>query len=613
MDTTSSGTAPVSVLTIPEIVQCHAASDPERIALVTNGRKSLTYAKLLEYIRRTTEFCRAARINRNDIVAVALPNGPEMALAFLGFSSAATCAPLNPAYRDAEVEFYLRDLAATAIVLLKGSDSTARAVAIRMGLAVIELDPQRDQAAGVFTLSMAAEISNGLPIMAPNCCEEQCVALVLHTSGTTSRPKMVPLTHANICTSAANIGRGLRLSTQDRCLNVMPLFHIHGLIGALLSSLVAGGSVACADGFDANVFLDLLEHHQPSWYTAVPTIHQAILASAAQTPEKVSRHCLRFVRSSSSSLPPTVMDELERTFMVPVVESYGMTEAAHQMASNPLPPAVRKPGSVGLPAGPEMAIIDEQGQLLPAGETGEIVIRGPSVTSGYAHNPEANQAAFVNGWLRTGDRGRTDQDGYFYITGRTKEMINRGGENISPREIDEVLLQHVAVAQAVTFAVPHNRLGEDVAAAVVLRDGGRATEQEIREFAMTRLAHFKVPSQVIFVTEIPKGPTGKLQRIGLHEKLRANLRSEFVAPGSVTEQVLAELWHEVLAIKPIGIHDNFFGLGGDSLIATQLTARINARFALELSAASVFCFPTVSGQAILIETELINQIEQLGN
>ena len=287
------------------------------------------------------------------------------------------------------------------------------------------------------------------------------------------------------------------------------------------------------------------------------------------------------------------MADLERMFKVPVVESYGMTEASHQMSSNPLPPAVRKPGSVGLPVGPEMAILNDKGELLPAGETGEIVIRGPSVTGGFAHNPEANQAAFVNGWFRTGDRGRTDQDGYFYITGRTKEMINRGGENISPREIDEVLLQHEAVAQAVAFG-PTRSLGEDVVAAVVLRDGANVTEQELREFVMSRLAHFKAPSQVVFLAEIPKGPTGKLQRIGLHEKLRAYLKSEFVAPSSVTEQVLAELWREVLAIERIGIHDNFFGLGGDSLVATQLTARINARFELDISVVSVFRFPTVT-------------------
>jgi hypothetical protein len=257
-----------------------------------------------------------------------------------------------------------------------------------------------------------------------------------------------------------------------------------------------------------------------------------------------------------------------------------------------------------------MAIQDDNGQLLGAGETGEIVIRGPSVTSGYAHNPEANRTAFVNGWFRTGDRGRIDADGYFYITGRTKEMINRGGENVSPREIDETLLQHEAVAQAVAFAVPHERLGEDVAAAVVLRDRANATEQELREFLLSRLAHFKVPSQIIFVTNIPKGPTGKVQRIGLYEKVRSRLQPEFEAPRTLTEEVLTELWQEVLAVRPVGIHHNFFGIGGDSLLATQLTARINARFALEVSVASVFRFPTVSSQAILVESELIDQIEQ---
>jgi acyl-CoA synthetase (AMP-forming)/AMP-acid ligase II len=345
------------------------------------------------------------------------------------------------------------------------------------------------------------------------------VALVLHTSGTTSRPKIVPLTQRNVCASAMNVAQSIALARADRCLNIMPLFHIHGLIAAVLASAQAGASVHCTSGFDALQFFRWLEEVRPTWYTGVPTMHQAILGRATRNEAIIRSARLRLVRSSSASLPPQVMAELEKTFGAPVIEAYGMTEAAHQMASNPLPPRPRKPGSVGLPAGPDVAVMDEAGKLLPADAIGEIVIRGANVTPGYKNNAQANAAAFTNGWFRTGDQGVMDADGYFRLTGRLKEIINRGGEKISPREVDEVLLDHPAVAQVVTFAVPHAKLGEEVAACIVLADGAAADEKSIRAFAAERLADFKVPRTVVFVAEIPKGATGKLQRIGLAEKL----------------------------------------------------------------------------------------------
>jgi len=345
------------------------------------------------------------------------------------------------------------------------------------------------------------------------------IALVLHTSGTTSRPKIVPLTGANIAASAKNIRETLTLTPADRCLNIMPLFHIHGLIAAVSASLLAGASVVATPGFNALKFFQWLDQEKPSWYTAVPTMHQAILARAPRNAASVARAALRFIRSSSSSLPPQVMAELEAAFRCPVIESYGMTEATHQMASNPLPPRARKPGSVGPAAGPEMAIMAADGALLAADELGEIVIRGPNVTAGYEANPKANAEAFAHGWFHTGDQGTMDPEGYIRITGRLKEIINRGGEKISPREVDEVLMDHPAIAQVVTFAMPHAKLGEDVAAAIVLREGFVASEREIRDFCGARLADFKVPRKLVFLDEIPKGATGKLQRIGLAEKL----------------------------------------------------------------------------------------------
>ena len=437
-----------------------------------------------------------------------------MATAFLSVASAAASAPLNPAYRQDEFEFYLEDLKAKALIVEAGSDSPALRAAEKLGVKLITLTPEPQAGAGAFRLSGPARGGASRPGPA----EADDVALILHTSGTTSRPKIVPLTHANIWTSARNIAASLELSAKDRALNVMPLFHIHGLIAGLSAPLSRGGAVFCTPGFNALKFFAEMEEAKPTWYTAVPTMHQTVLTRAGRHKEIIAKHPLRFVRSSSASLPPSVIGELEAAFKCPVIEAYGMTEATHQMASNPLN-GVRKPGSVGVAAGPEIAIMDEAGRLLGRGETGEVVIRGENVTAAYENNPKANGEAFVDGWFRTGDQGVIDADGYLTLTGRLKEIINRGGEKISPREVDEALMDHPAVLQAVAFAVPHPMLGEDVGAAVVLREGLTATEQELGAFLSERLAAFKTPRKILFLAEIPKGATGKLQRIGLAQKL----------------------------------------------------------------------------------------------
>ena len=324
----------------------------------------------------------------------------------------------------------------------------------------------------------------------------------------------MPLSQRNVCVSAGNVADTLALSASDRGLNVMPLFHIHGLIAGLMAPLSRGGAVFCTPGFNALKFFAWTREARPTWYTAVPTMHQAILTRVGHNKDVIAANPLRFIRSSSSSMPPQVIAELEAAFGAPLIEAYGMTEAAHQMASNPLV-GLRKPGSVGPAAGPEIEVMNERGDLLAPGETGEIVIRGPNVAAGYENNSKANAEAFCGGWFRTGDQGVIDADGYVRLTGRLKEIINRGGEKISPREIDEVLMDHPAVRQVVTFGLPHDKLGEDVAAAVVLREGASATEKALREFAAERLAPFKVPRKIVFLDEIPKGATGKLQRIGL--------------------------------------------------------------------------------------------------
>ncbi|KQP58563.1 acyl--CoA ligase [Methylobacterium sp. Leaf108] len=493
------------------------AGADEATALSSPGGVPLTHGALRALATRTVADFNAHGIGRGDRVAIVLDNGPEMAAAFIAVAAGTTSAPLNPAYKADEFKFYLTDLGAKVLVVAEGSASPAVAVAEALGIPVVRLTPTPDRGAGSFTL--AFPMADAAPA-AGGPAEPSDIALVLHTSGTTSRPKIVPLTQTNVCASAGNIRTALAFTAEDRGLNIMPLFHIHGLIAGILAPLSVGGQVACTPGFNALKFFGWMGEVRPTWYTAVPTMHQAILGRAARNAEVIKANPLRFIRSSSSSMPPQVMKEIEEAFGAPLIEAYGMTEAAHQMASNPLPPRPHYPGVVGLAAGPEIAIVDFDGEPLPVGETGEIVIRGANVMAGYENNEAANATAFTpQGWFRTGDQGTLSPEGYLTITGRLKEIINRGGEKISPREVDEILMDHPAVSQCVTFAVPHDKLGEDVSAAVVLREGESLTEKDLRSFAAERLAPFKVPAKILFLDEIPKGATGKLQRIGLAEKL----------------------------------------------------------------------------------------------
>jgi acyl-CoA synthetase (AMP-forming)/AMP-acid ligase II len=503
--------------TVRELLASHPA---DAAAILAPERPALTFGALRELADTTVAKLNAVGIGRGDRVAIVLPNGPEMAAAFVTVACGATTAPLNPAYRAEELDFYLSDLRAKALIVAAGDEGPAVEAARRHGATVLRLATLPERAAGWFELG--AEGNAGAAAQS-GAAHEDDEALVLHTSGTTSRPKIVPLLQRNLAASARHIRTTLALTPADRCLNVMPLFHIHGLIAAVTSSLSAGASIYCTPGFNALRFFHWLEDAQPTWYTAVPTMHQAILPRAERNPEILAKARLRFIRSSSSSLPAQVMLELEQTFDAPVIESYGMTEAAHQMASNPLPPAARKPGSVGIAAGPLVRVCDDAGHFLPAGSEGEVVISGPNVTPGYEANPDANLKGFFESegrrWFRTGDHGVMDEEGYLRITGRLKEIINRGGEKVSPLEVDEVLMDHPAIAQVVTFAMPHAKLGEEVACAVVPREGMVVIEQEVRSFAAGRLADFKVPRKVVILEEIPKGATGKLQRMGLAQKL----------------------------------------------------------------------------------------------
>ncbi|WP_372572173.1 acyl--CoA ligase [Ruegeria jejuensis] len=502
---------------VAELIAHHADTAN---AIGAPGRSWLSYLGLREHCAKVKEDLHQIGIGRGDRVAIVLPNGPEMATAFISVAQVATTAPLNPAYTFEEYVFYLKDLKAKALLVSENENGPAVQAATELGVAILRATSDSSRPAGQFSV-LSCDPIGVADTSAPG---EDDVALILHTSGTTSRPKIVPLTQANIYSSARNVASSLKLTTDDRCLSIMPLFHIHGLIAAVAASLSAGSQISCTPGFNAFSFFSQVAEVDPTWYTAVPTMHQAILARAARNQSVIEQSPLRFLRSSSASLPAPVMEELVATFNAPVIEAYGMTEAAHQMCCNPLPPQKQKPGYVGVAAGPEVRIADEtENVLIASRDVGEIVISGPNVTPGYESNPQANADNFFESdgklWFRTGDQGSFDEENYLRLTGRLKELINRGGEKISPLEVDAVLLSHPDVAQAVCFAVPHEKLGEDIAAAVVLSEGAAIAGQEVRDFVGARLAKFKVPTSVVILDEIPKGATGKIQRIGLAAKL----------------------------------------------------------------------------------------------
>lgn len=481
--------------------------DARAVAIVVPDGPSLTFSELRAQVDCAADGLARLGLGRGDRIGLVLPNSVETVVMFLAAARVGTAAPLNPAYKEDEFRFYLDDIQAAALVVSPGKAGAARQ-ALPAGALLIEA--QLDGEGMSLASDGPRDASRGAHGPQPDD-----VALVLHTSGTTSRPKQVPLRQRNLAYSAQNIARTYGLTPTDVALCVMPLFHIHGLMASTMATLSTGGTVVVpAGGFDAMTFWNSAKTHGATWYSAVPTIHQMLLLrNRGERPAGAGK--LRFIRSSSSALAPEVMRELESRFGAPVVEAYGMTEASHQMASNPLPPGERRPGTVGRETGIEISVMDDDGNLLPSGDRGEVVIRGQSIIDGYVNNPEANAKSFTDGWFRTGDQGVIDGDGYLALIGRLKEMINRGGEKIAPREIDDVLLQHPAVAEAVAFGSPNKTLGEEVTAAVVLK--GEASEKELIAFARERLADYKVPRKLFIVDAIPRTATGKIQRRAVAE------------------------------------------------------------------------------------------------
>lgn len=484
-----------------EVLQ-HGLSHGDAVS-VAGGGPQVTYGGLRRQVDSLASELLNLGLGAGDRIAIALPNGLEMIASFLAAATVGTAAPLNPAYKLEEFRFYLDDTGARALILPPNGGEEARAAA---GDRVLIVETHHDSDGEVLLSSN----SRAGPARTRTDPKPDDVALILHTSGTTSRPKRVPLSHANLLVSARNVAETYKLGPEDVSFCVMPLFHVHGLVASTLATLLTGGAVVLMPRFNALSFWPTVKERRVSWYSAVPTIHQILLARAKGGARPAGAENLRFIRSCSAALAPATMAEMEERFGAPVLEAYGMTEAAHQMASNPLPPGVRKPGSVGPGTAVEITLLDEHSERVPLGTPGEVAIKGPNVFGGYEGNAEANAESFTHGWFRTGDRGYLDDDGYLVLVGRIKEMINYGGEKISPREIDEALLSHPAVSEAVCFGVPDRVYGERVAAAVVLN--GTASEAELISYCRSLVADFKCPSTVYIVDSIPRGATGKIQR-----------------------------------------------------------------------------------------------------
>ncbi|KAK3220714.1 hypothetical protein Dsin_014684 [Dipteronia sinensis] len=510
--------------TLTGLLKQVAGEFPSRRALSVSGKFDLTHSRLQELVERAASRLVSAGVNAGDVVALTFPNTVEFVIMFLAVIRArATAAPLNAAYTSEEFEFYLSDSESKLLLTSIEGNSPAQAAASKLNIA---------HATAIFQGADSEEVTLSLthPQSDPNSAaklvnDPSDAALFLHTSGTTSRPKGVPLTQQNLAASIQNIKSVYKLTESDSTVIVLPLFHVHGLLAGLLSSLGAGAAVAlpAAGRFSASTFWQDMVKYDATWYTAVPTIHQIILDRHSSKPEPAYPK-LRFIRSCSASLAPVILARLEEAFGAPVLEAYAMTEATHMMSSNPLPESgPHKSSSVGRPVGQEMAILNENGVPQEAGVNGEVCIRGPNVTKGYKNNPEANKSTFQFGWFHTGDIGFFDSDGYLHLVGRIKELINRGGEKISPIEVDAVLLTHPDIAQGVAFGIPDDKYGEEINCAIIPREGSNIDEEGVKSFCKKNLAAFKVPKRVFITDSLPKTASGKIQRRIVSEHFLAQI------------------------------------------------------------------------------------------
>ncbi len=573
---------------ILSLLRIQAEKHGARNGIETEGAPPLTYRAILDRSTAVAKCILAVCSNqdrRRPRIGIVLPNGPEMAVALLGVVAAGAALPFNPSYRKAEFESYFDELCLDALLVRMDDDGPAIAAATSAGIEILRLSPHGG-------LEGIEPVTKEIPLPAPDD-----VALVLLTSGSTGRAKSVPLTHRNICSSVDDICRSINLTAEDRCLSMWEQYHVGGLVDLLLVPLASGGTMLCTGGFNANAFFRILDTLKPTWFQAVPTTLNELVFHAARNPVAVERNSMRLIRAVAAALSPALMAEVESLFRVPVIQTFGMTEAGPLISSTRLPPSIRKPGSVGASCGPEIRIVRHDGSTCPVSESGEIVVRGPNVFSGYENDPLANAAQFRNDWFHTGDTGYLDADGDLFLTGRIKQLINRGGEKVNPQEIEDAILTHPAIAEAAVYPLKHRTLGEDVAAAIVLR--GPADISEIRAFLSSRLAHFKIPQGISILDGLPRNRIGKVNKIALaasHEEIvKHNLT--FTPPRNKLEAYLANLWATELDLYTVGVHDDFAAIGGDSLSSLRILVAVETLFRIKVPERMTITFTTVARMA----------------
>jgi acyl-CoA synthetase (AMP-forming)/AMP-acid ligase II len=585
--------------TIGGEIRRRAELQPDHTAVVASGFAPLSYRELQRLIDEVRVALRQAGFGQSARVAVAIPNGPQAALAIVAVTCSAVSIPLNPRQTVSEIETCLAALRPDALLLVKAADSAARRAAERKGITIIEATQAKGGAIGFSIGEPESSIA-----AKPNASDEpdgDALAFILQTSGTSAGPKLIPTSHRNMLAAAARVQAWFDLTPQDRCLSVSPIFYAHGLHVTVFAALLSGGSVAFPTDASKFDYSEWFGNLRPTWYSAGPTLHHLVLDQTKSGADAKTGHSLRFVLSGGAPLPRNVLEGLEHALGVPVVEHYGSSEAM-QICSNLLPPRGSKLGTVGVPWPNTILIVGEDGGRLPSGAQGEILVGGPTVVSGYLDASELNSFSFVDGWFKSGDIGSLDEDGFLALHGRKDDLINRGGEKISPVEIDDALMRHPAVAEAAAFPVPHPRLGEDVAAAVVLRRGMKATPIELRGYLLERLAPFKIPRRIVIRDQLPKGQTGKVMRRrlaeGLEEKIAAETR--IAAPQSIEDTSvysdlvikLTEIWERLLKITPLPDED-FFQNGGDSLLAMEMLVELEVLTGRTISNSILLEAPTI--------------------
>ena len=570
--------------TILDVLAAQRARRGPASAILAPGRDPLSYAALYDQIDGLGTILATMGLGRHSRIALSLADGPEGGVTLLATMIWATAAPLGAGLDlDAYSDLLVR-LRIDAVMLQDGERSPVARAASALRIPLVHVSSHPGDAAGVVRLSCVAVRAPAARVPP----QPGDVAVLLQTSGTTARPKVVPVTHAQLLWNA----RQQPIDERDRCLALGTLFTSAGLWSALTVPLTAGAASVIVGAYDGARFVDWLDQFKPTYFSANPTVLGSTLDALAQR-EPAAPRSLRFVRSGSNALPEAIQHRLESALGIPVIQGYGMTETGN-IAQNPLPPRERRTGSAGIAMGTEVMILRNDKEASLGDVVGEILVRGPGVMCGYEDDEEANQLAFHDGWFRTGDLGWIDGDGYLFITGRLRELINRGGVKVSPSEVDLAFMQHPAVREAATFAVPHPSLGEDVVTAVVLRAPGSTSAQALRAYVLQHLLPFKVPSSVVLVDKIPRNSMGKVSRATLRDRLEDELRADYVAPRNDEEALVAAIFAELFDLPRVGAFDHYFRLGGDSLGAAQVMTRLVDRCGVELEMSALFESPTVA-------------------